>query len=300
MSRRPEDVRRDIEQTRDELGETLEAIGDRVAPKKVVGRVKGNVAEKVEGVRDRVSPARIARRSTDGIRDSVRNAKEAVMGSSESNGSRGRSVGTSSRRSLGTGGAARGRAVPPATTDAGEQGGTEQGGGERNPFVIGAVAFGGGLLLGAALKPTDSERKVALRARTRLEPMKQQALETGRSVAEDLKGVAQGGFDEVKQRALEAANQVKEEARSSAGEVKEEARSSGEEIKDEAKASTRQVKGQAAGATRQVKRRAQSAAGQASGDGEGTGTSRTRQRRPRATGSASSTTRRRTSASTAL
>src|SRR5215212_6573213 len=75
MARSTDDVKRDIEETRDELGNTLEAIGDRVAPRKVVGRVKSNVAEKVDDVKQRVNPLRLVRRGTDGVRNGLRNGR---------------------------------------------------------------------------------------------------------------------------------------------------------------------------------------------------------------------------------
>jgi hypothetical protein len=59
----PNEVRRDIEQARNELGQTLEAIGDRVAPKKVVARAKDSVSETVDDVREKVSPSRLLRAS---------------------------------------------------------------------------------------------------------------------------------------------------------------------------------------------------------------------------------------------
>ncbi len=66
-----EELRRDIEQARAGVGEALEAIGDRVAPKKVVNRAKENVTDKVEEVRDKVSPSRIVRRRTMSLRDTL-------------------------------------------------------------------------------------------------------------------------------------------------------------------------------------------------------------------------------------
>ncbi|HEV8115164.1 MAG TPA: DUF3618 domain-containing protein, partial [Acidimicrobiales bacterium] len=71
MAASTEDLRRDIEQARNGVGEALEAIGDRVAPKKVVDRAKENVAEKVEEVKDKVSPGRIVKRNTLNLRNAL-------------------------------------------------------------------------------------------------------------------------------------------------------------------------------------------------------------------------------------
>lgn len=73
MTRDADEIRQEIDQTRDELGETLEAIGARVAPAHVAERVKEDVDEKL----DKVRPARILERRTEGLRARVRRISEA-------------------------------------------------------------------------------------------------------------------------------------------------------------------------------------------------------------------------------
>ncbi|MDQ3570417.1 MAG: DUF3618 domain-containing protein [Actinomycetota bacterium] len=80
MSRTPEDIRREIGQTRGDLGETLEAIGDRVSPKLVKERAMNKVNERVDVINDRVNPKRIVRRRTARVRGSLSNVRESVMG----------------------------------------------------------------------------------------------------------------------------------------------------------------------------------------------------------------------------
>jgi len=75
-----DEVRRDIERARSDLGTTLEAIGDKVAPRKVAARAKDNVHERIEDVKDRVSPGRITRRPIEAVRRGV----HSVMGSAGS------------------------------------------------------------------------------------------------------------------------------------------------------------------------------------------------------------------------
>ena len=53
MSRNPDQIRREIEMTRGQLAQNLEAIGDKVSPKHVV-----------EQISDKVSPRRILERQT--------------------------------------------------------------------------------------------------------------------------------------------------------------------------------------------------------------------------------------------
>ncbi|MDQ3980671.1 MAG: DUF3618 domain-containing protein, partial [Actinomycetota bacterium] len=122
------EVRREIAQARNELGETLEAIGDRVAPKKVVARAKDNVAEKVDDVRDKVSPSRLLRRPGDALRRGL----QSLVGGSESdsradNGrvsSAGRSARSQTREVTGRAGTAASRAgdrVSSAASRAGDR-----------------------------------------------------------------------------------------------------------------------------------------------------------------------------------
>ena len=54
MGQSTEQLRREIEYTRDDLGQTLDAIGDRVSPGRIVERRKNRVANGLSSVRDRV------------------------------------------------------------------------------------------------------------------------------------------------------------------------------------------------------------------------------------------------------
>jgi ElaB/YqjD/DUF883 family membrane-anchored ribosome-binding protein len=54
MGQSAEELRRDIEYTRQDLGETLDAIGDRVSPGRMVERRKNKVVNGLTSVRDRV------------------------------------------------------------------------------------------------------------------------------------------------------------------------------------------------------------------------------------------------------
>jgi hypothetical protein len=54
MGQSTEELRRDIENTRGHLGETLEAIGDRVSPARVVERRKNRMMNTARSVRERV------------------------------------------------------------------------------------------------------------------------------------------------------------------------------------------------------------------------------------------------------
>jgi len=54
MGQEPEELRHDIERRRDDLAETLDAIGDRVSPGRILERRRNRVVETVTGFRHRV------------------------------------------------------------------------------------------------------------------------------------------------------------------------------------------------------------------------------------------------------
>jgi ElaB/YqjD/DUF883 family membrane-anchored ribosome-binding protein len=75
-----DDVRREIEATRDELGETIDAIGDRVIPGRVIERRKNQVNQGVRSVVDRVmGKAHDAREAVGDAGSSVGEAPGAVL-----------------------------------------------------------------------------------------------------------------------------------------------------------------------------------------------------------------------------
>jgi ElaB/YqjD/DUF883 family membrane-anchored ribosome-binding protein len=65
-----EELRRDIEQTRDGLSDTLDAIGDRVSPGRVLERRKNRTMQGLHSLRDRVM-------------GTVSNAKDGISGGGE-------------------------------------------------------------------------------------------------------------------------------------------------------------------------------------------------------------------------
>lgn len=231
MAKTADQIRREIDQTRDNLGETLEAISERVNPRTVAQRVREDVSEKV-------NPKRIFKRKTERLRHRSDGTKTNGNGNGVSRGpvaTRTRSVPTAEAKSL-----------PAEAVDTARD----------NPLAAGAVAFGSGIAIAALLRPTGSEKKAASRVRQRVEPIKQKAIEAGKNVAGEVQPLAQNRINRVKTRATEAADKVKSGAQASARDVKNEAKTATRQVKGKAKTATRQVKGEAKTATRQVKGKA--------------------------------------------
>lgn len=203
MAEVTQELRDDIERIREDLDTTLDALGERV------------------------SPRRIARRRKDAARARVTRVRTAVMGSASGTAS---SAADQGRRAKEGAKEAAGHAVEKAR-EAPEM--IEQQT-QGNPLAAGLVAFGAGMLLATLFPPTEAEQRAASALQERAEPLKDRAVEAGREVKDHLQESARESAQQVKETATEAAEEVKGQAQTSAQGVKEQARSSKESVKDEA------------------------------------------------------------------
>jgi hypothetical protein len=150
MGQEPDAIRQDIEQTRAEMGETVEAIGYKAD---VPARAKEKVADKVDAARSKVSEA-------------ASRAKEAVSGTAAKVGDATPSGGQVKRRARQAAGLA-----------------------QENPLglAIGAAALG--FLAGRAVPSTRVEDErlgpVADQVKDQVKETGQETLERGRQVAQD-------------------------------------------------------------------------------------------------------------------
>ena len=131
MVERATELRHEIEDTRSHLGDTLEAIGDRVSPGRVVERRWNRARSSVSNVRHSVMG-----RSGDAagaVTGQMRSASDSASGTISD------TAGTLT-------GAVRGA---PQTVQQGTQG---------NPLLAGAIAFGAGLLIGSLAPASEAEK----------------------------------------------------------------------------------------------------------------------------------------------
>ena len=127
--------------------------------------------------------------------------------------------------------------------------------------IIGTAAA---VVAGARLMGTPAGERL----KERIAPLKEQAIEAGKSVAEELKPIAQERAEQVKATVTQAADQVKQEAQGTAQDVKGTAKRSARTVKATAERSASTVKGTARQSSTTVKstakRSAQSTRAQAS------------------------------------
>jgi hypothetical protein len=192
MGKSASEVRSEIEGTRQDMSETIDAIADRT------------------------SPGRIIQRRRQRVSDGWRSVRERVMGRSED------TYGSAGDAAQGVGGTARdaaGSVVEGARRAPDKVIEQTQG----NPIAAGLIAFGGGLLVASLIPPSEAEQRVAGQVVEKAQPVRDELQRAGQEVVEDLRSTAEQGVEQVKQRATEAAGTVQEDVRASAGNVTEEA-----------------------------------------------------------------------------
>ena len=174
MGQDPDAIRQDIEQTRTEMSETVEAVGYKAD---VPSRAKDAVSDKVENMKSKVS-------------DTATRAKEAV-------------VGTASRAGDAT----------PSRGQVKQAGRRAAGMAKENPLglAIGAAALG--FLAGLAVPSTRVEDEklgpVADQVKDRVKETSQEALDRGKQVAQE---VASTAADTAKEQTQEHGQDLAESA----------------------------------------------------------------------------------------
>ena len=199
MGQDPDAIRQDIEQTRAEMSQTVEAVGYKAD---VPSRAKEAVSDKVENVKAKVS-------------ETATRAKEAVTG-------------TASRAGDSVGGvASRAGDATPSGGEANQQAKRAVGLAKENPLglAIGAAAIG--FLAGLAVPSTRVEDEklgpVADQVKDKVKETGQEALDRGKQVAQEAASTA---TDTAKQSAQEHGQDLAHSAKQNAQDVKSEARQS--------------------------------------------------------------------------
>lgn len=192
MGTRAEELRMDIAEERRELAESIEAIGDRV------------------------SPSRVMERRTNRVKDRITSVKDTVMGAAPS---------MPSMPSMPSGSSMPHPHAPSMPHP--DVAGTTRG----NPLAAGIVAFGVGVLAASIFPATRKEAEVAQAARDAAQPVLQDVgkelasgmQEKAQEAAAEVKTAATDGAEQVKQAATEATEHAKEAGNQAAAEVKSQA-----------------------------------------------------------------------------
>lgn len=220
MGTEPDELRRDVDQTRAHLARNVDLLADRVVP------------------------GRVARRKIDATQNRLSGIKERVMGTAHSGGSTitDTAHGVSDRAGQAAGRV--GDAVSGAAStvgDAAQQAPAQireqtQG----SPLAAGVIAFGAGMLAAALLPATKAEEHAGRQLREHADELVEPARQTALHAAQEVR-------DELREPAAQAVQSVKDTATDAAGTTADHARQAGQETADGLRATARDGIGEVRG-----------------------------------------------------
>jgi ElaB/YqjD/DUF883 family membrane-anchored ribosome-binding protein len=187
--------RREIEDTRADMGRTLERI------------------------EDRVSPTRIKERQTNRLRARWDRTKDRVMGSDP------HEDGLTDRMSDATDRASHAVQDAPERVENATRG---------NPIAAGLIAAGVGALIGSMIPPSKPERELGGRLRDEFEePVRSELQHAGEEMREEMQEEAQHSVEEVKATAQASVERTRDEAEDSAHRIKDESKETAQDLRSE-------------------------------------------------------------------
>jgi hypothetical protein len=159
----------------------------------------------IDAIEDRVVPRRIIQRRRNRIRSSYWAARDAVMGRA------GDVMDAASERSSHAGSSvSEGMShLADRATDVPHQVTRQT---QGSPLGAGLIAFGAGVVLAALLPPSEPEQQLASKVKDAAEPLVDDAKTMGKELASSLQSDGQQAVESVKETAQEAAGNVKDAA----------------------------------------------------------------------------------------
>jgi hypothetical protein len=201
MTNNPEQIKADIEATRAELSQDVDALAETVRPANVARRQKNKARSAVFGAKDKA-------------RSAVFGAKDTIMGGASQ-------VQSASGEAL----QSTGEAISSAPQVVRQRA-------EGNPMAVGLIALGVGWLAGSLLPATRVERQAADALKERMAPLAQEVSDMTKESVQNLQEPAKEALAEVKSTGSGALHAVKEEGGSAAADIADTAKEGAQNIKE--------------------------------------------------------------------
>jgi hypothetical protein len=173
--------------------------------KRDIEHTRADMSGTLDAIEDRVSPSRMIQRRKNRVSESVHAIRERVMGAASD---MEHGIATAAGDVTGTI-----KDAPHAVASRAE----------GAPMVAGAITFGLGFLVAVAFPSTRTEREASTTIADKLEPAKQELVDSAKEVAENLKEPARQAAQEVKDAASESASAVSSTAREGVDTTKQQA-----------------------------------------------------------------------------
>jgi len=215
MSTDPDQIRREIEQTRSSLSDDVDALAYKASPRRMVNDRKRRVGDAVRNVRDTVMGTAHDVAQRGGNAASTVGDKASSVASTVSDGA-----------SSATSSVADAVQEAPAAIRRRTEG---------NPLAAGLVAFGLGWLVSSLLPASEKEQRAAGAVKQKVtehaDTLKSEAGDVVQEARANLAGPARDAVDSVRSTAQDATATLKEEGRSAADDVKVRATEARDEVR---------------------------------------------------------------------
>ncbi|MER7444732.1 DUF3618 domain-containing protein [Micromonospora avicenniae] len=208
MSTDPDQIRREIEATRNNLSSDVDALAYKVSPARIVDDRKQRARTALQKVRDSVmgTASDIGHGTGQAAHSMGERAASAVSTVGDAAHSAGSTVSDAAERAP--------RVIRQKS--------------EGNPLAAGLIAFGVGWLASSLVPATRREQQLATQVR-------EKATQQGGAVTEKLTEVASELKEELREPAEDATRSVKETARQAASTIRDDTRSAGHDVKEQAR-----------------------------------------------------------------
>ncbi|MCK6096489.1 DUF3618 domain-containing protein [Micrococcus sp. EYE_162] len=230
-SNNPDEIRAEIERTRYELGQDVDALAEKVSPTKAVSRqterVKHGVKDGLQSVKENImgtpdhhtSPSATdrARYAAADARSTAHDVADQARGTAHDVADQARDWADDAQHAV--------RQAPAQV----------RGRTAGNPLAAGLIAFGAGMLVSALIPASEVEQRAAERVKDQAAPLVDQAKHVAQEMGEDLKPLAQDAAQSVKDAAADAADHVKAEGADKAQGLKAESADAAQQVKGTAK-----------------------------------------------------------------
>ena len=215
MSTDPDQIRREIEATRNSLSTDVDALAYKVSPSRIVDDRKQRARNALQNVRDKVMG------TASDLGHGTGHAAHAAGGHASSAAS---TVSDKAHSAASTVGDAAQRAPQLIRQKS-----------EGNPLAAGLIAFGVGMLVSSLVPATRREQELATQVKEKAGEhsgvVKEKLSEVASELKEELREPAQHATESVKATAQDAVHAVKDDTKSAAYDVKDSAQQSREQVR---------------------------------------------------------------------
>lgn len=203
----PDEIRAQIEATRVNLSQDVNALTDRAKPGNVARRQVGRVRGAAGGLKDKVMGGMPSAGGSSGSASSLSSVRDSVRDSVQ-----GSASGLSDMASS-----------APSQVRAQAQG---------NPLAVGLVAFGVGWLVSSLLPASQVEQQAAQKVKDNAAPVTDAISGAAKDAAQNLKQPAQEAVQSLTQTATDAAETVRGEGQSAATDVRDQAQEAKDTVQE--------------------------------------------------------------------